>query len=187
MSERHSPAAGEQREFARIDVSFRATLRPLDAERAAELGEQILGRPSVWAPANEPTLRELATGGAVDAPAVLAQAVLELCEQVVHLRGRLAEPAGAAGKRATLLQLSGGGGLFVCDLALEEDDLFELRLDDGEAPPIQALGRVIHRGGPPGARGFRFEAIHPRDHELLMRVIYRVQRQALRRGRRGPS
>ena len=112
---------------------------------------------------------------------MLAQAILDLCSQVAGLRSRILDSAGPV-KSAAILQLSGGGGELRCDLCLEEGDRFEIRFkdDENDVPPIRALGQVVHESQQGNRVGFCFKAMHPRDQDLLMRTIYRLQREALR-------
>jgi hypothetical protein len=170
----------DQREFARIEVAYRLSILPLDDASAAKLREQIATRPSVWALRDELSLREIVdrTRGT---EALLAQAILDLSAQIVHLRRQLPASSGAPVWSATLRQVSGGGGMIEAEVPLDIGDLFELRFIDGddEVPHFVALARIIDRRAA-GRFGFRFEAIHPRDQEALIRLIYALQRRALR-------
>jgi hypothetical protein len=173
---------GEEREFARIQVGLGVGVQPLDPQRAERLRADILSHPSVWAPTDASALRDLAATGGSGHEAVLAQSILELATQLVRLRNRMSRGDGPV-CRATLVQLSGGGGQLEGDLPLDAGDLFELRFDDDDhngMPPLTALGRVIHRTEPQAGVGFCFESIHARDQELLIRAIYMLQRRALR-------
>lgn len=174
----------DKREFARVEVAFDALVQPLDAERANNVREIIRSRPSVWTPANESTLRDIANSGSVGPESLLAQAVLELSEQIVQLRSRVLE-ADAPVKAATIQQISGGGGQLECGMALTKGDRLEVLFQDGEdgIPPIRALIEIVHNSTKAQGAGFRYDAIHPHDEKILMRMIYQLQRQALRRQR----
>jgi hypothetical protein len=169
------------REFARIDVELRARVQPLDAVRAARLAAEAAERPSVWAPASLAALRDLAAGSAPGPSATLAQAILEIAGEVARLRARAADGPSPV-QEATIVQLSGGGGRLLCAFPLAIDDLIELRLDDDDpaVPPLRVLARVVHRADDGSGVGFAFEALHPRDHDLVMRLIYGLQRRSLR-------
>lgn len=172
----------EEREFARIQVRLGVGVQPLDSERAERLRAEISSHPSVWAPTDATALRDLAVTGGSGHEAVLAQSILELAAQLVRLRNRLSHGDGPV-CRATVVQISGGGGQLEGELPLDSGDLFELRFDDDDdygIPPLLTLGRVIHRTSPEAGVGFCFESIHPRDQELLIRAIYTLQRRALR-------
>jgi hypothetical protein len=167
------------REFARIEVSLRARIQPLDDERAARLRAEIGERASVWTPSSLSGLRDLAAGSTPGAATTLAQSILEVAAVVARLRARSGDGSAV---EATIVQLSGGGGRLVCDFPLAADDLIELRLDDDDpaVPPLRALVRVVHRGDDGKEIGFAFESIHPRDQDLVMRLIYGLQRRSLR-------
>ncbi|ANM30512.1 hypothetical protein ABI59_14420 [Acidobacteria bacterium Mor1] len=171
-----------QREYARIDVQLWAKVDLLTPAKANELTERIMKRPSVWAPREESALREITlTGSGVEA--ILAGSLLEVSEQIVHIRTAL--QAQGPSSPATLLQLSGGGGLLSTELMPELDSEIDLQLDAPEqgAPPIRCIARIVHRD-PPDVYGFAFAAIHPRDQERLIRYLYTLQRRSIREHRR---
>lgn len=173
-------ATTTDREFARIDVEIAVTIRPLDEDELERSRARLGTRPSVWGPSDEGTLRDLVNRNAGDHETVLARALLEITGQVVKLRSCLVEaPEGAVEGR--LIQLSGGGGRVECRLGLDLDDHFEIRFvdDDNDIPPLRAVCTVVHRDQT--SVGFRFEVLHRRDEDLLVRTIYGLQRRALRR------
>lgn len=167
-----------EREFARIEVRLGALVQPLDEPRAEALRREILARQTVWAPGNETALRDMAASGQAGPESLLAQAILELAEQIARLQAKVLGPPEPV-KRATIVQLSGGGGRLTSPLPLERGERLELRLDGEEVHPIRMLIRVVHDHGADG-HGFVFEAIHPRDQDRLVRLIYGLQRQGLR-------
>jgi len=183
--EESAAARPEEREFARIGVEISARVQPLDESRAARLAERVKSLSSVWVPTDESTLRDMAAGSVPANEALLARAMLELVDRLACLEDRLRETEGPV-KPAVVSQLSGGGGLLACPLAFSVGDPFEIQLcsnADG-VPPILALGRIVHRSAGEPTSGFRFEAMHPKDQTLLMRFLYRLQREALRRSHR---
>ncbi len=174
--------SSNRREFARIDVSLCTRFRCLDEAEAEALTETLLARPSVWAPANESRLRDLASSTAAGTEGVLAQALLDLAGEIVQLRSRVLD-AGGPMPSGTIVQISGGGGQLASPIDLDLHQLLELRFDDPAQclPPIRALARIVHRRVTEvDAYGFRFEAIHPQDQDRLIRYIYQLQRQAIR-------
>lgn len=174
----------DKREFARVEVGFSALVQPVDPARAEQLRDIIRSRPSVWAPTNESSLRDLAHTGSVGPESMLAQAVLELSAQIVRLRSRVLESE-APVLAATIQQISGGGGQLECDMALSKGDRLEVMFQDSDdgIPPIRALIEIVHNSTKAVGVGFRYDVIHPHDEKLLMRMIYQLQRQALRHQR----
>jgi len=180
MSHQPQPNDSGNREYARIDVGLRVRIQPLDEERAERLRAETRDRASVWAPSSQSAIRDLASGSAPGPAATLAQAILEITAEVARMRARVTRGARAV-HEATLVQLSGGGGRLVCGFPLAMDDMIEFQLDDDDldVPPIRALGKVVHCGED-GTVGFSFESMHPRDQDLVMRLIYGLQRRNLR-------
>ncbi len=171
-----------RREFARIDVELHARFRSVSGDEIRDLEQQLALRPSVWAPTDESRLRDLASSTAAGTDGILAQALLDVAAEIVLLRSRVLDLGGPM-DTGTITQLSGGGGQLVASALLDLGQDLELRLDDYEQglPPIRALVKVVHRRGEvPDAYGFRFEVIHARDQDRLIRFIYQLQRQAIR-------
>ena len=173
----------DQRKYARIEAVVEARVRLVDEEQATEMKRSFGSRPSVWKLRDESTIRSLASQSGVDRQAVLAQAVLELAAQVVRLQAQI-QQTDEPMHPATIVQLSGGGGQMSTPLPIKLGDKLEVHFQDDErTPPIHALVEIVHARGTPGGFGFRFEAIHPHDHDRLIRLIYQIQREALREAR----
>jgi hypothetical protein len=171
-----------QREFARVTVNLRARYHKLNPSRVEEVREKILRQPSVWATTVESTLRDMATSGSGGAEGALSRAILELSEQVVHLRSLVGEFGGPMNS-VVISELSGGGGALIPDTAPEKGAILDIRIHDCEeaAPPIHFLAEVVHcKEDDPVRCGFKFTGIHPQDQDRLIRYIYKVQRKALR-------
>lgn len=171
----------EQREFARVDCRIPARYGIVDPAHEDRTRAEILERASVWSPANEGTLRELASSGHGH-EAQLAAALLDACAQIVTLRARIGQGGGPM-QAAEIRQISGGGGKMSTSLLLEAGAVLDLRLDPADdAPPIRTLVEIVHVDGSAEAPyGFRFAEIHAGDRERLIRFVYLLQRRALRR------
>lgn len=171
-----SPQGRDRREYARVAVSVPVRWQALDEEDAREVRESLMEAPTVWAPTDEPRLREIAARREEPAASVLARAVLELAEEVARHRRSLADGSGPM-KAGTLVELSGGGGALDLAPVPECGRLIDLRLDD--APGVRVLAEIV---GPPRESriGFRFVAVHPQDHDRIIRYVYRIQRESLR-------
>ncbi len=171
-----------RREFARIPVQLRVRFRIVEDTEAGALSEEIVERPSVWAPAGEAALRDIASGTTSGKDGLLSQAILELASQVVRLQALVLDGAGPM-QAGLVVQLSGGGGQLAAELPLRVGARIELRFADEEtgAPPVRAIAEIVHEHADAPARyGFRFSAIHPQDQDRLIRFLYRIQRQQLR-------
>lgn len=171
-----------QREFARIRVSLRARYQAVNPSRAEEIRDVILQQPSVWAPSVESALRDMATSGAAGSEGVLSRAILELADQVVHLKSLLGESGGPM-RPVEVSELSGGGGALILDAVPEQGALMDVRLHDvaEQPPPVRFLAEVVHiQKDNPLRCGIKFVAIHPQDQDRLIRYVYQVQRRALR-------
>jgi hypothetical protein len=172
-----------RREFARIPVRIAARLKILEPSEAEELRRELLENPSVWSPPGEPALRELASGSRSDETALLSQAILDLCERLQVLDHRVAGAARPM-EAVRLVQLSGSGAQLHSRRRIAPGTLLELQLDDDGSgvPPLRILAEVVHARGEGGSvYGVRFAAIHPIDSERLIRYVYRIQRQTLRK------
>ena len=177
------PQPSNEREYARIDVDLPVRFKILEAEEAAALQEILEEKATVWAPSHEKVLLDMATAGTSDREAMLAQAVLDLSEQIVKLRSHLVNSAGPM-QSGAVQELSGGGGRLATKLLLEQDTLLDLSLlsGDEDCPPIRIIARIVHRNSsPPSDYGFKFEVINPQDHDRIIRYIYQIQRRALRK------
>lgn len=165
-----------QREYARIDVRLRGAIRPLDEEAVEQLRVELLTAPSVWSPGDEGSLREIVAGASAE-EAVLARGILDLANQFVRLKAMIEKPPGDT-TEVDVSQLSGGGGKLHCAAPLRQDDLLEIRYLGEEIPPVRAMIRIVHVHG--DEFGYTYEAIHAGDKDKLIRLIYQLQRVALR-------
>ena len=173
----------EPRMYARIESVVEVRVRLVTDEQAEGMKISFAASPSVWKLTDESTIRSLAGQSGGDRSAVLAQAVLELATLVARLQARL-QDTGEPMHPATIVQLSGGGGQISTPMPIKLGDKLEVHFrDDDRTPPIHALVEILHAHGHSGGFGFRFEAIHPHDHDRLIRLIYQIQREALREDR----
>jgi len=173
-----------ERQYARIEVDFGSRLRPLDEDELESAMVGLAAAPSVWSPSGESGLRDLVGSAAGTSEALLAQAVLDLTEQIVHLRSGLAQRDEPASYPARLLELSGGGGRLRTDLPLQSGETLELRIDDEPdgPPPVRCVIEVVRPvDDTPRCYGFRFHTMHPRDKDRMIRLIYSLQRMTIRR------
>ena len=165
-----------EREYARIDVRLQARVRPLDEKEAEALKTELARAASVWAPMDEASLREMMNGTSPE-EAILARGLLDLSDQFVRLKATIErQPQNTV--QVEVIQISGGGGRFTCPAPIGEDELLEIRYTGDEIPPVKALIRVVHVHE--DSLGFKYEKIHPRDKDRLIRLVYRLQRLALR-------
>ena len=177
------PQPANEREYARIEVDLAVRFKILEAGEATTLREILEEKATVWAPSHEKVLLDLATAGTSDREAMLAQAILDLSDQVVKLRSKVMDSAGPM-QSGMVQELSGGGGRLSTELLLEEDVLLDLAFLSGnqECPPIRMIARIVHRdSSPPSHYGFKFEAINPQDHDRIIRYVYQIQRRTLRK------
>jgi hypothetical protein len=157
----------------------------LDADQAEMVARELDARPSVWEPTNETGLRDLAIAASGSQEAMLAQAILDLSAEIVRIRARMLQPDATA-CTVDVVELSGGGGRMLTRLPMKADDRLEILFEpDDDLPPIRALLRIVHAYEDPGhGYGFAFQSIHARDRDRLIRLIYQLQRRALREAHR---
>lgn len=173
-----------QREFGRFAVQLQARFRVIEAADEIEaLAEKVRAATEIWSPEGESELRKLADGPLSGSEGALARAILSLGRQVERLTHRLMDDGGPM-EVGNIVELSGGGALFVTGAVLDPGSVLDFRVvdDEGDAPPMRVLARVVHISGPPPRQyGLRFEEIHPVDRERLIRYVYQIQRRELRK------
>lgn len=184
MADVEGPAL--ERAFFRVPVRLSARLRPLGPDEIERVRELVRSAPGVWAPSEATALEALASRPAPSAERLLARTVLEVAEQVSELRRLLLERSGPM-SAATIVELSGGGGQLAARTPLEPGQRFELRIEaggPGGPPALRAVGEVVRLLDPSALScAFRFDSIHRDDQDRLVAWLYRVQREAARRGR----
>ena len=182
----HGPIKSERREFLRIRCQLPFRWKPTDKDALIGLGE-------VQAPISETRLHLERLADEIK-DKQLSTALLAIFERLNRLEDkvdRLMESAQDSDMLAedVIIELSGGGMRFLSQRRLRQGDIIDATLcfeQQNTKRDVHLQARVL-RIHPPNlgrsqpAVACQFITIHPRDREAIIRYIFRVQREMLRR------